>query len=70
MSAGPIAQDRRGHTVPFSSTPDSSRVCASTEQKGRGYCGRKASGAKVTADWAAVECKDCEAARRADLAGG
>jgi len=66
VSDGPIAKDRRAHVVPFASTTDSARVCARGEDAGRGYCGRKASGAKITSDGAAVICKDCEAAMRAD----
>lgn len=68
MSAGPIAQDRRGHVVPAASTNATARVCAAGDTQGRGYCGRKATGSKVTTDWAAVVCADCMAARRADVA--
>ncbi|MDQ1174189.1 hypothetical protein QE430_002496 [Microbacterium testaceum] len=68
MSTGPIAQERRGHSAPVSSTADNARICARGAEKGRGYCGRKTTAAKATSDWAAVVCTDCEAARRADLA--
>ncbi|MBD8218227.1 hypothetical protein IFU40_06215 [Microbacterium sp. CFBP 13617] len=70
MSAGPIAQDRRAHTVAFSSTADNARVCVRVKDTGRGYCGRKTTPAKSTSEWGAVSCSDCEAARRADLAAG
>ena len=67
MSDGPIAKERRGHVVPFASTTDAARVCAPGGVPGKGYCGRNASKSKVTSDWAEVVCKDCEAARAADL---
>lgn len=68
MSAGPIKAERDGHKVAFSSTTDTARVCMATKTRDRGYCGREAKGAKVTTEWADVECHDCEAAYRADQA--
>lgn len=47
----------------MNSTPDNVRLCA-IGTRGHGYCGRTSS--KKTADWAAVTCTDCHAARRAD----
>lgn len=68
MSAGPISRERAAHKPVITSTTDAARVCKSTDRRDRGYCGREAKGAKVTAEWADVECADCVAARRADLA--
>ncbi len=67
MSAGPIAQDRAGHTVPRASTPDKERRCAKGPT-GRGYCGRKTKTPEPK--WNTVTCSDCLAARRADEAAG
>lgn len=68
MSEGPIKRERDAWKPPVVSTTDAARVCKSTRQKGRGYCGRKATGAKVATEWVDVECTDCEAAYRADEA--
>lgn len=67
MSAGPIKANRDAWKPPKVSTSDAERVCAVSETAGRGYCGRKMTSSKLTSDWAAVVCFDCEAARRADL---
>lgn len=70
MSAGPIAQARRAHVAPKTSTAAKDRVCADgTALHGtasRAYCGRT-SGKRATT-WSEVTCTDCAAARRADLA--
>lgn len=67
MSEGPIKAHRDAWKPRKASTTDSERICATSETKGRGYCGRKMTSSKLTSDWAAVVCSDCEAARRADL---
>jgi hypothetical protein len=68
MSGGPIKAARDAWKPPKASTSDTDRVCMGTPVKGRGYCGRKATAGKVTREWADVNCSDCDAARRADLA--
>lgn len=69
VSAGPIRAEREafGKRPPVSTT-DAARVCKATDRRDRGYCGREAKGAKVTAEWVDVVCSDCEAAHRADQA--
>ncbi|GAA4762450.1 hypothetical protein GCM10023351_01090 [Microbacterium gilvum] len=66
MSAGPISQERAAHKPPTVSTTDAARVCGPTQDPSRGYCGRKATGAKRATGWNEVTCADCMAARRAD----
>lgn len=66
MSEGPIAQERRGHTVPRISIPDSKRVCSRKPATSESECGRRRA---VFGDaQAPANCPDCIAALRADAA--
>ena len=70
MSHGPIARAREafGKRDPVSNTNETGRRCARgrwPEDPDRGYCGRRG---KVVKDGERVNCADCGAAKRADLA--
>lgn len=64
MSAGPIAQERRGYLAAAATTTKAERVHAAHE--GRRYCGARAG--NVTPSWDRVTCENCLAAHRADEA--
>lgn len=42
------------------------RLCATSDRKGRSYCGGKRQPAELTWDWNKVTCVNCLACARAD----